>query len=184
MPLTDTAIKKVKPTDKPVKVSDGKGLYLLVNPTGSKLWRWKYRAAGKEKVMALGAYPDVSLTQAREGLENARKALAAGSDPMAQRKAAKVASKAAAENSSETVAREWWAQWKQARTERYAPSDGPIRCQRVPRNRCPPCGRHSGAGTGRHGQGHRGARRQRSGTTCAANLQHHACSAIRASLCV
>lgn len=120
MSLTDTAIKKLKPTDKPVKVSDGKGLYLLVNPNGSKLWRWKYRAAGKEKVMALGAYPDVSLAQAREGLEKARKLLAAGTDPMTQRKAAKEASKAASENSFESVAREWWAQWKQARTERHA----------------------------------------------------------------
>lgn len=120
MPLTDTAIKKLKPADKPVKVSDGKGLYLLVNPSGSKLWRWKYRAAGKEKVMALGAYPDVSLAQARDGLEKARKSLAAGTDPMAQRKATKEASKAAAENSFESVAREWWAQWKQARTERHA----------------------------------------------------------------
>jgi integrase len=120
MPLTDTAIKKLKPTDKPVKVSDGKGLYLLVNTNGSKLWRWKYRAAGKEKVMALGAYPDVSLAQARDGLEKARKSLAAGTDPMVQRKAAKEASKAAAENSFESVAREWWAQWKKARTERHA----------------------------------------------------------------
>jgi hypothetical protein len=67
MPLTDTAIKKAKPGAKPVKLSDGRGLYLLVSPAGSKLWRWKYRVLGKEKVMALGAYPDVSLAQAREG---------------------------------------------------------------------------------------------------------------------
>jgi hypothetical protein len=67
MPLTDTAIKKAKPGAKPVKLSDGRGLYLLVSPAGSKLWRWKYRFLGKEKVMALGAYPDVSLAQAREG---------------------------------------------------------------------------------------------------------------------
>lgn len=120
MPLTDTAIKKLKPTDKPAKISDGKGMYLLVNPNGSKLWRLKYRAAGKEKVMALGSYPDVSLAQAREGMEKARKALAAGNDPMGQRKAAKVASKAAAVNSFESVAREWWAHWKPARTERHA----------------------------------------------------------------
>ena len=66
MSLTDTAIKKAKPGDKPVKLSDGKGLYLLVNPVGSKLWRWKYRFLGKEKVMSLGAYPDVSLAQARD----------------------------------------------------------------------------------------------------------------------
>ena len=93
MPLTDTAIKKVKPGDKPVKLSDGKGMYLLVNSTGSKLWRWKYRVLGKEKVMSLGAYPDVSLAQARDGVDKARKVLAAGDDPMAIRKAGKVATR-------------------------------------------------------------------------------------------
>jgi hypothetical protein len=65
--LTDTAIKKAKPADKPVKLSDGRGLYLLINPSGSKLWRWKYRVLSKEKLMPFGSYPDVSLAQAREG---------------------------------------------------------------------------------------------------------------------
>lgn len=120
MPLTDTAIKKAKPGDKPVKLSDGKGLYLLVNPAGSKLWRWKYRVLGKEKVMSLGAYPDVSLAQAREGVDKARKILAAGDDPMAIRKADKVATRTAAENSFEAVARMWWANWKTARSEQHA----------------------------------------------------------------
>ena len=107
MPLTDTAIKKAKPGAKPVKLSDGRGLYLLVSQAGSKLWRWKYRFLGKEKVMALGAYPDVSLAQAREGLDKARKVLAGGSDPMAVRKADKAATRASAENSFEAVARIW-----------------------------------------------------------------------------
>ena len=120
MPLTDTAIKKAKPGDKPIKLSDGKGMYLLVNPAGSKLWRWKYRVLGKEKVMPLGAYPDVSLAQARDGLDKARKMLAAGIDPMAARKANKVATRTAAENSFETVARLWWAHWKPARSEQHA----------------------------------------------------------------
>lgn len=120
MPLTDTAIKKAKPGDKPVKLSDGKGMYLLVNPAGSKLWRWKYRVLGKEKVMSLGAYPDVSLAQAREGVDKARKILAAGDDPMAISKADKVATRTAAENSFETVARMWWAHWKPARSEQHA----------------------------------------------------------------
>lgn len=120
MPLTDTAIKKAKPGIKPVKLSDGKGMYLLVNPAGSKLWRWKYRVLGKEKVMSLGAYPDVSLAQAREGMDQARKILAAGDDPMAIRKADKVATRTAAENSFETVARMWWAHWKPARSEQHA----------------------------------------------------------------
>jgi hypothetical protein len=105
MPLTDTAIKKAKPGPKPVKLSDGKGLYLLVSPAGSKLWRWKYRVLGKEKVLALGAYPDVSLAQARDGVDKARKVLAGRQRPHGVRKADKVASRAAAENSFESVAR-------------------------------------------------------------------------------
>ena len=63
MPLTEIQIRKAKPTDKPLKLSDGKGLYLLLTPTGSKLWRWKYRVDGKEKLMTLGAYPDMPLAQ-------------------------------------------------------------------------------------------------------------------------
>ena len=120
MPLTDTAVKQAKPALKPAKLSDGKGLYLLINPNGSKLWRWKFRVLGKEKVMALGAYPDTTLAQAREGLAKARKLLAAGADPMAQRKADKLASLTAAENSFETVSRKWWALWKTGRRERHA----------------------------------------------------------------
>jgi integrase len=120
MPLTDTAIKKAKPGAKPVKLSDGKGMYLLLSPTGSKLWRWKYRVLGKEKVMALGAYPDVPLAQAREAMAEARKVLATGADPMVKRKADKVASRTAAINSFEAVARAWWAHWKPARSEQHA----------------------------------------------------------------
>lgn len=120
MPLTDTAVKKAKPGPKPVKLTDGKGLYLLVNPGGSKLWRYKYRVLGKEKILSLGAYPDVSLAQAREGVDKARKLLAAGADPMAIKKADKLASRIAAENSFESVARAWWLQWKQGRSEQHA----------------------------------------------------------------
>jgi integrase len=120
MPLTDTAVKKAKPGPRPMKLSDCKGMYLLVSPTGSKLWRWKYRMLGKEKVMALGAYPDVSLAQARDCLDAARKLLASGADPVAKRKADRRASLTAAENSFETVARKWWAHWKPARTEQHA----------------------------------------------------------------
>ena len=107
MSLTDTTIKKAKPGDKPVKLSDGKGLYLLVNPVGSKLWRWKYRFLGKEKLMSLGAYPDVSLAQARDGMGAARKLLASGTDPMAQRATDKITKQASAENSFQSVALLW-----------------------------------------------------------------------------
>jgi hypothetical protein len=144
---------------KPVKLSDGKGLYLLVSPAGSKLWRWKYRVLGKEKVMALGAYPDVSLAQAREGLDKARKVLAAGSDPMVVRKADKVASRAAAENSFESVARMWWAHWKPARSEQHA---GQVmrrfEADVFPHIGARPVAEDPGPGTGRHAQGHRGTR--------------------------
>lgn len=120
MPLTDAAVKKARPGPKPVKLSDGKGLYLLVTEKGSKLWRWKYRIDGKEKVMALGAYPDVSIAQARDAMSEARKKLAIGDDPMAQRKADKLARRTAAENSFQAVARLWWGGWKSARSPRHA----------------------------------------------------------------
>lgn len=120
MALTDIAVRKLKPADKPFKVSDERGLYLLVNPQGGKLWRWKYRYLGKEKLMALGGYPDVSLAQAREKRDSARKLLAAGGDPMGERHATKVAQRVAMEDSFEAVARKWWETWKGARSDRHA----------------------------------------------------------------
>jgi integrase len=110
MPLSDVAIRKAKPAAKPVKLADGAGLYLLLNPTGSKLWRWKYRIAGKEKLLALGAYPDVSLVDARNACTDARRLLAKGIDPSAVRKEAKQAraeAAAVAADTFEAVAREW-----------------------------------------------------------------------------
>ena len=122
MPLTEIQIRKAKPTDKPVKLSDGKGLYLLLTPTGSKLWRWKYRVDGKEKLMTLGAYPDMPLAQARMRHEDERRVLLAGIDPMAQRKADKHARQLAADNSFATVAGLWWASWKAARSDNHVES--------------------------------------------------------------
>ncbi len=120
MALTDTAIKQLKPTDTPRKVADEKGLFLLIKPQGSKLWRWKFRHQGKEKLMALGMYPDVSLAQAREKRDEGRKLLAAGVDPMGRRREAKVAQQIAMEDSFEAVARKWWESWKTARSSRHA----------------------------------------------------------------
>lgn len=108
MPLTDTAIKKAKPTDKPYKLTDGGGLYLLVGSTG-KYWRYNYRHLGKFKTLALGVYPDVSLARAREKHADARKLLADGTDPGEHRKEIKQAEQAARANSFEAVAREWHA---------------------------------------------------------------------------
>ena len=84
--LTDTEIKRAKATEKAYSMGDGGGLYLWVKPTGRKLWRWSYRFEGKEKLMSFGKYPDVSLALARDRHTEARKLLATGIDPMAQRK--------------------------------------------------------------------------------------------------
>ena len=107
-PLTDSAIKVAKPTDKPYKLSDGQGLYLEVMPNGSKLWRLKYRHADKEKRLAFGAYPAVPLQRARQRRDEARQQLAEGIDPGEQKKAAKQAQKAEG-LTFETLAREWYA---------------------------------------------------------------------------
>lgn len=117
MALTDVAIRTAKAGEKPVKLSDEKGLFLLVSPTGGKLWRLKYRFGGKEKLLALGAYPEVGLKQARDRRDEARKKLAAGIDPAAERREAKRAAEVAATNSFEAVARAWWEQWREQRTE-------------------------------------------------------------------
>lgn len=107
MPLTDITVRKTKPTDKVQRLFDGGGLYLEVTPAGGKLWRQKYRFAGKEKRLAHGTYPEVSLSDARERRDAARKLLAAGVDPSEHRKAEKAAGDERAGNSFEVVAREW-----------------------------------------------------------------------------
>lgn len=120
MVLTDTQIRKVKATGKLQKLSDGKGLQLHIVRTEAKLWRLAYRFEGKQKILALGSYPDVTLAQAREGADAARKALASGHDPMALRKADKLARQAAVEHSFEAVARQWLAHWKVGKSARHA----------------------------------------------------------------
>ncbi|MFJ1253822.1 tyrosine-type recombinase/integrase [Cupriavidus sp. CuC1] len=109
MPLTDTAIRTAKPTDKTQKLFDGGGLYLEVAPSGGKWWRMKYRFAGKEKRLSFGVYPDVGLKEARERREAARKLLANDVDPGENRKAQKAARFERATNSFEIIAREWFA---------------------------------------------------------------------------
>jgi integrase len=109
MALTDTAIRKPKPTDKPQKLTDGAGLYLLLNPNGSRWWRFDYRFDGKRKTLSMGTYPDTGLADARERRDAARKLLAQGVDPGVQRKAVKAAGDERAANSFEVIAREWLA---------------------------------------------------------------------------
>lgn len=110
MAKSDKTFRDARPKDKPYKVADEKGLFLLVTPSGGKWWRLKYRFAGKEKLLSLGVYGDVSLKEAREKRDEARKQLASGIDPGEHRKATKAARRELAENSFETVARGWMGQ--------------------------------------------------------------------------
>ena len=109
--LTDTAIRKVKPGVKPIRMFDGGGLYLEVSPAGGKWWRLKYRFDGKEKRLSLGVYPDVGLKDARERRDANRKLLAAGIDLSENRKAMKSVRAERASNSFEVVTREWFAKY-------------------------------------------------------------------------
>lgn len=111
MPLTDSAIRKAKPADKPVRLFDSGGLYLEISASGAKLWRLKYRFGGKEKRLALGIYPDISLANARERRDDARKLLANEIDPGEHRKVQRAAKAERATNSFEAVAREWLAKY-------------------------------------------------------------------------
>ncbi|KAB7706403.1 tyrosine-type recombinase/integrase [Plesiomonas shigelloides] len=108
MKLTIRQIDTTKPKDKAFKLSDGGGLYLLVNPSGSKYWRLKYRFAGKEKLLAIGVYPDISLAQARSRREEAKKLLLEGKDPGQEKKLEKLSRQLEVENSFEAIAREWY----------------------------------------------------------------------------
>lgn len=116
MPLSDTAARQAKFTGKQQKLSDEKGLFLLITSSG-KYWRLKFRFAGKEKVLALGVYPEVSLKEARAKREEARRQLADGIDPSLARKQSKVANRLASENSFEVIAREW----HQSQLARWSP---------------------------------------------------------------
>jgi len=111
MPLSETAIRKAKPRDKPYKLADGGGLYIEVQPSGGKWWRWKYRRpiTRKENRLSFGTFPDVRLVAARAKRDAARTLLASGVDPGEQRKAANTAAAEAAGNSFEAIAREWLA---------------------------------------------------------------------------
>lgn len=109
MSLTDAAIRRAKPTDKTQKLFDGFGLFLEITPAGGRRWRQKYRFGGKEKLLAHGTYPTVTLAEARERRDEARKLLSRGLDPAEHRKAERAAGMERSGNTFEVIAREWLA---------------------------------------------------------------------------
>src|SRR4051812_36842227 len=106
--LSDAKVRNAKPKPKPYKIADGEGLFLLITPSGSKYWRLRYFFAGKEKLLALGVYPEITLADARERRAQARKVLAAGNDPGETRKEAKRVATLKSANAFEVIAREWF----------------------------------------------------------------------------
>ena len=120
MKLNDALIKSIKPTDKQDKHPDGKGLYLFVNPNGSKWWRFLYRYGGKQKTLSMGVYPQVTLKEARAERERMGALLAQGIDPSIERKEKKLSQAYAIENDFRSVARAWWDNWKVANSEAHA----------------------------------------------------------------
>lgn len=106
MALTDIALRSAKPAHKQFKISDSGGLYVIVKPSGGKLWRWKYRFHGKEKMLALGVYPNVSLKEARERRDDARRLLTRGKDPSAEKKRAAIRAKISVANTFAAIAQE------------------------------------------------------------------------------
>ena len=121
-PLTDLGCRQAvcEPGQKSKRFGAGKALYLEVTAAGGKYWRWKYRFAGKEKRLAFGVYPDVSLAEARAACDAARKVLRNGVDPGALKKEAKLASAVHQANTFEVVARQWWEHWKDGKSPRHA----------------------------------------------------------------
>jgi integrase len=107
MPLTDVHVRNAKPSEKPIKLSDGGGLHLMITPRGSKLWRLAYRFGGKQKTLAIGAYPVVTLERARAARTAAKMLLAEGIDPSDAKKAEKRRQKLSSENTFQAVADEW-----------------------------------------------------------------------------
>jgi integrase len=117
MALTQIQIAKAQPKEKPYTLSEGHGLSLLINPTGSKLWRFKFRFDGKQKMMALGAFPEVTLKQARERHADARKSLRDGIDPMAK---GQVETAKADRHTAKKVADDWFVHWSDGKDAIHA----------------------------------------------------------------
>ena len=122
MALTDTAIRNAKPREKPYKMGDSLGLFLLVQPTGGKLWRLKYRIEGREKKLGLGTYPDVSLTKARKARDEAREMIAEGKDPSREKQKADLRSRMQAGDLFRDIADEYCAKRKRDGQKGWSPA--------------------------------------------------------------
>jgi hypothetical protein len=120
MSLTDTAVKGAKASEKAYKLSDAKGLYLLVNPNGSKLWCLKYRYNDIERKLSFGAYPEITLAAARDRQLEARRLLDNGIDPGEHKKQAKRAASVAGANTFEAIAREWFLKFSSGWAESHS----------------------------------------------------------------
>lgn len=137
MPLKDVTVRSIKPKERAYKLADEKGLFLFVKPNGSKSWRFKYRFAGKEKLLSIGLYPEVSLAYARDVRDKARKLLIEKIDPALTKQASKRAAKLTAENSFESIAREWYIK----HSSKWTPSHGERIIRRLEKDIFPWLGR-------------------------------------------
>ncbi|PVX30166.1 integrase arm-type DNA-binding domain-containing protein [Sphingomonas pokkalii] len=130
MPLTDIAIRKAKPREKAYKLCDMQGLFVLVQPSGGKLWRMKYRVGGVEKKLGLGTYPQVSLRDARKKRDEARDLLAEGKDPGLEKQREKLRAGALAENTFTSIANEYCRKRRRDGDRAWAPSTA-ARCEHL-----------------------------------------------------
>jgi len=122
MALTDVAIRKAKPGPKPVKLADGGGMHLLITPAGGKLWRLKYRIDGREKLLAIGAYPEISLGEARRRREEAREMIALGKDPSREKRREKLRSRIQAADTFKAISDEFCQKRRRDGQKGWAPA--------------------------------------------------------------
>jgi integrase len=139
MALTDLAIKNAKPRPKPYKMGDSLGLFLLVQPSGGKLWRLKYRIDGREKKLAVGIYPDIGLSEARRQRDMARELLTSGKDPATEKRRAKVRSQDNAGNTFNEICAEYVTKRKREGAKGWGPSTAK-RCEYLLTNLTAPIG--------------------------------------------
>jgi integrase len=136
MSLSDAKVRNAKPRQKPYKIADGEGLFLYVTPSGGKYWRFKYFFGGKEKLLALGVYPEITLADARERRTQARRTLALGQDPGEAKKEAKRLATFKSANTFDAIAREWF----ENRKAGWAPSSARTMLDRLERHAFPKLG--------------------------------------------